>query len=65
MTENSNENQPSIMVPLDDLDKVPVDDIDKVDTLVQELATIRQSAKKIAIIGSRNLAITHQQIIET
>ena len=50
MTENSNENQPSIMVPLDDLDKVPVDDIDKVDTLVQELATIRQSAKKIAII---------------
>lgn len=46
MTENSNENQPSIMVPLDDLDKVPVDDIDKVDTLVQELATIRQSAKK-------------------
>ena len=65
MTENSNENQPSIMVPLDDLDKVSDDDIDKVDTLVQELATIRQSAKKIAIIGSRNLAITHQQIIET
>ena len=35
MTENSNENQPSIMVPLDDLDKV--EDIDKVD----ELQTIK------------------------
>ena len=64
MSENNNE-QPSIMVPLDDLDKVSDDDIDKVDTLAQELATIRQSAKRIAIIGSRNLAITHQQIIET
>jgi len=30
-----------------------------------ELATIKQSAKRIAIIGSRNLPITHQQIIET
>jgi len=57
--------QPSITVPLDDLDRVSEDDADKVDTLAQELATIRQSAKKIAIIGSRNLAITHQQIIET
>lgn len=70
MSENNNEqpmqpSQPSIMVPLDDLDKVSDDDIDKVDTLAQELATIRQSAKRIAIIGSRNLAITHQQIIET
>lgn len=70
MSEHNNEqplqpSQPSIMVPLDDLDKVSDDDIDKVDTLAQELATIRQSAKRIAIIGSRNLAITHQQIIET
>ncbi|MCQ2789571.1 MAG: DNA-protecting protein DprA [bacterium] len=30
-----------------------------------ELATIQQSAKRIAIIGSRNLPITHQQLIET
>ena len=35
MSENNNE-QPSIMVPLDDLDKVSDDDIDKVDTLAQE-----------------------------
>ena len=47
MSENNNE-QPSIMVPLDDLDKVSEDDIDKIDTLAQELATIRQSAKRIA-----------------
>lgn len=35
------------------------------DQLAHELATIQQSSKKIAIIGSRNLPITHQQIIET
>ena len=67
MSENEKENQQqsSIMVPLDDMDTVSDDDIHKVDTLAQELATIRQSAKRIAIIGSRNLTITHQQIIET
>ncbi|MBR1976752.1 DNA-processing protein DprA [bacterium] len=55
----------SISVPIDDdLDKVPEDGGDEIDVLAQELATIRQSAKKIAIIGSRNLTITHQQIIE-
>ena len=54
----------SINVSIDeDLDTVP-EDSDKIDVLAQELATIRQSAKKIAIIGSRNLTITHQQIIE-
>ena len=66
MSENEKETrQPSNVVPLDDLDKVSDDDIHKVDALAQELATIRQSAKRIAIIGSRNLTITHQQIIET
>lgn len=63
--ENEKKQQPSISVPMDDLDTVSEEDIDKVDELAQELATIRQSAKRIAIIGSRNLAITHQQIIET
>ena len=57
--------QPSIMVPMDDLDVVTADSPHTVDELAQELATIRQSAKKIAIIGSRNLPITHQQMIET
>ncbi|MEI7473779.1 MAG: DNA recombination-mediator protein A [bacterium] len=52
------------MVPLDDLDS-PDDSGDTVDQLALELATIQQTAKKIAMIGSRNLPITHQQIIET
>lgn len=53
----------SIMVPLDD---VAVDDVpDTADQLAHELATIQKAAKRIAIIGSRNLPITHQQIIET
>lgn len=57
--------QPSIMVPLDDLDSISEENADTVDELAMELATIQQSAKKIAIIGSRNLPITHQQLIET
>ncbi len=63
--EQSSQEQSSIMVPIDDLDKVPEDDANTVDQLAMELATIQQSAKRIAIIGSRNLPITHQQIIET
>ena len=63
--DNGNEEQPSIMVPIDDMDTVNADSPHTVDELAQELATIRQSAKKIAIIGSRNLPITHQQMIET
>ena len=67
MSEENKEKQEqsSIMVPLDDLDKVPENNGDTIDQLAMELATIQQSAKRIAIIGSRNLPITHQQIIET
>lgn len=66
LADNDNDSQqPSIMVPVGDLDKVDENDSADVDALAQELATIRQSAKRIAIIGSRNLTITHQQIIET
>lgn len=62
MTEDKE--RPSITVPINDLDDV--DDLPETsDQLAHELATIQQSAKKIAIIGSRNLPITHQQIIET
>ena len=46
------------------MDKVSDEDAKTVDQLAVELATIRQQAKRIAIIGSRNLPITHQQIIE-
>ena len=58
------EKQPSIQVPIDDMDKVSDEDANTVDQLAVELATIRQQAKRIAIIGSRNLPISHQQIIE-
>ena len=61
---DENKNEQKIMVPLDDLDKVEVSDSNTLDALAMELATIQQSAKKVAIIGSRNLPITHQQIIE-
>lgn len=61
---SDNKEQKTIMVPLDDLDSAD-DSGDTVDQLALELATIQQSAKKIAMIGSRNLPITHQQIIET
>ena len=54
----------SITVPISELDEVD-DSSDTTDQLAKELATIQQTAKKIAIIGSRNLPITHQQIIET
>ena len=63
--EQSSQEQSSIMVPIDDLDKVSEDAANTVDQLAMELATIQQSAKRIAIIGSRNLPITHQQIIQT
>ena len=67
MEENENkEKQSSIVVPIDeDMDTVSSGSPDTVDELAMELATIQQSAKRIAIIGSRNLPITHQQMIET
>lgn len=40
-------------------------EIPKLDTLAQELAAIQQtSSKKIALLGSRHVPITHQHIIE-
>lgn len=41
--------QPSIVVPMDDLDTVSADSPHTVDELAQELATIRQSAKKLLL----------------
>ena len=61
---DENKNEQKIMVPLDDLDKVEASDSNTLDALAMELATIQQSAKKVAIIGSRNLPITLQQVIE-
>jgi hypothetical protein len=40
-------------------------DLPKVDDLIQELATIQQTgSKRIAILGSRHVPITHQKLIE-
>ncbi|HBL57956.1 MAG TPA: DNA recombination-mediator protein A [Cyanobacteria bacterium UBA8803] len=40
-------------------------DLSGVDTLAQELATIQQTgAKRIALLGSRHVPITHQNLIE-
>ena len=64
--DENKEKQGSIVVPIDeDMDTVSSGSPDTVDELAMELATIQQSAKRIAIIGSRNLPITHQQMIET
>ncbi len=40
-------------------------DLPKIDELAQELATIQQTgAKRIAILGSRHVPLTHQHLIE-
>ena len=40
-------------------------EIPKLDTLAQELAAIQQTgSKRIALLGSRHVPITHQQLIE-
>ena len=62
MADNNNENM--IMVPLEGKEAGDIS-ANTEDSLAHELATIQQSSKKIAIIGSRNLPITHQQLIET
>ncbi|HTL88559.1 MAG TPA: DNA recombination-mediator protein A [Leptolyngbya sp.] len=42
-----------------------IDDLPKVDDFLQELATIQQTgSKRIAILGSRHVPITHQALIE-
>lgn len=55
----------TIMVPTGEDVDVCDDCPDIQDQLAHELATIQKAEKLIAIIGSRNLPITHQQIIET
>ena len=59
----ADDKEKTIMVPIEGRDPDDIPD-DTEDSLAHELATIQQSSKKIAIIGSRNLPITHQQIIE-
>lgn len=51
--DNKEVNPNSIVVPVDDLDTVSADSPNTVDELALELATIKQSAKKLLFIGSR------------
>lgn len=63
----ADDKEQTIMVPTGDFAELGdnADAPDTEDQLAHELATIQKSEKRIAIIGSRNLAITHQQVIET
>ncbi len=52
------------MSPLSQSIEAPLES-SKVDTFLQELAAIQESgSKRIAILGSRHVPITHQQLIE-
>lgn len=43
----------------------PVELINSLDTLAQELSAIQQTgSKRLALLGSRHVPITHQQLIE-
>ena len=54
----------TILVPVPGQDEMDQDTPDPHDDLAAELSMLQQKAKAIAIIGSRNIPLPHQQIIE-
>jgi hypothetical protein len=54
----------TILVPLLSNDEIDQDTPDPNDDLAAELSMLQQKSKAIAIIGSRNIPLPHQQIIE-
>lgn len=54
----------TILVPLMSSDEIDQDTPDPNDDLAAELSMLQQKSKAIAIIGSRNIPLPHQQIIE-
>ncbi len=54
----------TIVVPLAPRDEVDQDTPDPNDDLAAELSMLQQKSKSIAIIGSRNIPLPHQQIVE-
>jgi hypothetical protein len=54
----------TILVPLLSNDDIDQDTPDPNDDLAAELSMLQQKSKAIAIIGSRNIPLPHQQIIE-
>lgn len=56
--------EPTILVPLPGQDGLDQDTPDPNDKLAAELSLLQQKSKSIAIIGSRNIPMPHQQLIE-
>lgn len=54
----------TILVPLATQEELDQDNPDPHDDLAAELSMLQQKSKTIAIIGSRNIPLPHQQIIE-
>ncbi len=54
----------TILVPVSDDDLIDQDTPDPHDDLAAELSMLQQKSKTIAIIGSRNIPLPHQQIVE-
>ncbi|WP_373531605.1 DNA-processing protein DprA [Vampirovibrio sp.] len=54
----------TILVPILSNDDIDQDTPDPNDDLAAELSMLQQKSKAIAIIGSRNIPLPHQQIIE-
>lgn len=61
--DKGNESQTTIMVPLGEGDE-DQDIPDPHDELAAELSMLQQKSKIIAIIGSRNIPLPHQQLVE-
>ncbi len=55
----------TIVVPLDNEPDVDQDTPDPHDELAHELYKLQQRSKRIGVIGSRNIPLPHQQLIET
>ncbi len=54
----------TILVPLPSQDDLDQDNPDPHDELAAELSMLQQKSKSIAIIGSRNIPLPHQQLVE-
>jgi hypothetical protein len=54
----------TIIVPISNQDDIDQDTPDPHDELAAELSMLQQKSKAIAIIGSRNIPLPHQQLIE-
>jgi hypothetical protein len=54
----------TILVPITAKDELDQDTPDPNDELAAELSMLQQKSKSVAIIGSRNIPLPHQQIVE-